>query len=83
MVPKKASTRSVPITATRAACAMSCWTRWRPAASSRTVPMRAMFSVMPATPTFFWMTRPRFTFVPVHTCAPTSEHRVQAARTAS
>ncbi len=42
-----------------------------------------MFSVIPATPTFFWMTRPRLTLVPVQTCAPTSEHRVQAFWTAS
>ena len=83
IVPKKASTRSVPMTPTIAAWVTSCCTMWRPATSSRMVPIRAMFSVIPATPTFFWMMRPRLTLVPVQTCAPTSEQSVQAFWTAS
>ena len=47
------------------------------------VPIREMFSVTPAMPTFFWMMRPRFTLLPVQTCAPTSEQRVQAFLIAS
>ncbi len=83
IIPKKASRRSVPMTATIAAWVTSCCTMWRPDSSSRIVPMRAMFSVMPAMPTFFWIVRPRLTLLPVQTWAPTSEHSVHAFLTAS
>jgi hypothetical protein len=83
IIPKKASRRSVPMTATIDAWATSWCTMWRPDSTSRMVPMRAMFSVTPAMPTFFWMVRPRLTLLPVQTWAPTSEHRVQAFLTAS
>ncbi len=46
--------------------------------SSRTVPMRLKFSVIPMMRTFFWVMRPSLTLPPVATMAPTSEQRVQA-----
>ena len=47
MEPKKASTRSVPTTATARACSMSFWIEVAARGRSRTLPMRGMFSVIP------------------------------------
>jgi len=77
MLPKKASTRSVPITATWRASSMSSWIRWRPVSSSRTAPMRGTFSVMPMTRTFSWVVRPHLAVRAVASCPPTSRQASQ------